>query len=936
MKICDLPVSFISSSGKVRILLMPVGLKLPAAFNSVAEALVEIMEGLELDVASVCPDYLNITGQIKYSFSTCENHDALEFLLGINDEFLPHLDYHVVVGAAVAESQKDLIDSSNNFEEMVKKANRYTAPCLFVFSAMGYTGGGLPMCATQIPANSEVGEIKRRVREGFVRCLMEYLLTLRSRLDELSAKPETATTCLTLGSASFLLGGYKKAAEYYERALKYKAESKINAMIFEQSLNKHIKIQYDKSLVDTAVPAPLSELAGTDLQTELLTAITLALKSKNSVIISRILLRLAPRVDKKYQRKFIIAALSFLKKKTDSKSGHYRELALLLLKHVGLERTFMYETAMACQHENAMPFILRPFAATLTSGSNWTEQRINPAAALFESPSVPRAIKNDLMQYLLEFIHTVNDAQRQRELLSLIPSHLTVPCETLLRVGALEPQEEQSPLEEESSGGGNRLFIFNALEKQRRRRLVCAVGDQLSFTLAITNPLQIVFPVHVCQLDAENGNPTPVVFALPPKRQQVVPMCVTAARPGKLIVRGFTLISGSVTAEHRLSDPIIFDVTEKMPTLNVRLPFRMQPRLFENSENEVAFEIINSSDVAVTIKGIKFPPTPNVATPTSLPIAYPPEVVPPLPPEIGAGDAFSFKLRMVADRTLPNLSFVVEYGPKGYIRRFNYSQELEIAEGPHVDRLQVVPMDDHDDFKSVSHLLMVVIKNPFELPIEVDCDTEASIVVAARSYGTLLVRVDRIELDIDPNAQTWCCPGIDREHVRKCETTLIKELNRPLTAEEKVEVWSTLQLKMRLQEQLHLRWASQDGLGGPIPFNHVDIDRATLLLMQPPPIAVKFEMERATAKQWRLRTAIEGDGAQEVRVCLSFAVENAGPGVHHVLTAGLSEHRVKAPAEIETYLHCAAVGTLVVTGKFYIGEGYFVRRGSFILANYQL
>jgi len=935
MKICDLPISFISSSGKVRILLTPVGLRLPAAFNQLKELIIALISSLELDVASVAADFINAKGQIKFSFSTCEIPESLDFLLGIRDEFLPHLDFHVVVGAAIAESQSELLACATSFDRVVRQANNTIQPCLFVFSPSSFGGEGLPSCATQIPGDSSQQDISRRVREGFIRCMMEFFISLRTRCDELLLKIDQPRSLIMLASSVFLLGGYDQASEYFERALKHKSEPIAISLALEMFYNKRISLNFDKGLSDRDLPPQLSELLSFDLPPEIITCLSYAFRAKHIYSAIRTCLRLSVRVPNTISRILVLTALNYCKGKSEMEFFKYQELSLLLLKHLGHTRTFMFQTALLC---NSMikieKFLLKPFVSSLTDGNDWCEQRISPASQLFGSAHVPRSIKNDLMRYLLEFLHTINDPKKQAKLLQLIPSYITIEAEMLFKIGSIEFLPPPSPIRE-SIGKSSGPFIYNAYEKKNLNKLTCATGDKISFLLTIINPLLVTIAVDIIKLTASNSTSVPVNFSLPPRKPQTIQLVISPVAIGETMITGFTMVIGNITASYSLSAPIQITVIDKLPTLVVRLPYVIQHDVPENSKYSETFQIINPSDVAVDIKGIRFPPPPAVYSSTSLPLDYPPKVIPPLPPSLIPGESKIFTIQLNVDKTFENLSYIIEYGQEKYTRQFNYNQNFSIKPGPHISRMQVVTLDDHDDFMSLSHLLMIIIYNPLDLPIEVSCDSESPIIISSNSYGTFLVQVDRIDVQIGPSTTKCNLSGIDHEHVRKCETNEVKKLNRPLQLAEKHRLWTSIYLKYKIQNQIHLKWKNQNGLEGDLPFSHVDLDDSTLLLLQTPPFTVNFVIKRLYDEIWELSCILQSQNPIDVRCRMTFAIPN-GSQNDQIFTAGLDDALINITSEpkvFKTTIHCSSHGALSATTRFYIGEAYFVRKGYFLLSD---
>ena len=945
MKILDLPFSFISQAGKVRILITTVGLRLPSAFHKVRQTIQEVIDKeFDLDISSIGNIFPNVVGRVQCSINVCENSDSLKFLVSLNEPNLPHLSYHVVVGVGIAESVDELVKSSTDFDEIFQnqkiiKRVPEIIPCLFVFTPQGYNGSGLPESVIAIPGNTPDNELHRIIKQGFIHCLMLYLNSLVPYYDTLQSTIDQPSSLIKMGSLHFIVGAYSLASTYYQRALKIKGDHLILAQAAEQSLNKRLDIKLEKNILETSVPSAFSNSNFNGWKPEALTTLNLAFRSKSIVCILQTILRLVVRVPEANRRELLLYAFNYTKPDPNNDYFNYHILALILLKHTGYDRTFIYHTNILFQNGFIKTYLLKPFADSLTSDSNWCLQRMKPATELFKSPDVPRVIKNELITYLLKNIHQIKQSTVQQELISLIPSTLTIDLDSILNVGKLELQESLSPIEE-SQGQTNSPFIYNAFDstKKKKKKLISSVGEQISFLLRLTNPLQIVFHIDSCFLEATNALATPAVCDLSSNRSlatQYIPLTLTSLHEGELVITGFKLTSGHIVAKHKLPKPIVFTIIGKMPTLNIKLPFRTQPTLFENSETYVSFELINTSDVDVNLKGVKFPPPPAVVEYDMLPIKYPPEVIPPLPDHLEPGKAFNFKVKMTLDKSMTDLSFVVEYGSEKYTRRFAYTQPLSIAEGPHIDRIHVLPLDNHDDFISTSNLIMVVIHNPFELPIEVQGEDQ-TVVVSARSYGTYLVNLDKINAEIDTTSNNFTCNGISKDHIRKCEQALIRDLNRPIEKDEQINVWKSLLIKSQIQEQLKLRWVNQDGLDGILPFTHVSLDEATAMLIQKPPFEVEYEMRRKSEKIWIVTTNVKSTTNITVKSSLSFSVEGAGTGIYHVFTAGDEENVITTPGSFETAIHATPVGELKVTGKFFVGSAVFTRISSFKLSDFKL
>ncbi|EAY22107.1 hypothetical protein TVAG_457420 [Trichomonas vaginalis G3] len=934
MKIYDLPCAFLGHSGKFRAIITPVGLKVPDAFYNIKQICDEILNDLDLDVLSIDSVYQDMNGRAKCSIQVCENTESLEFLIGLTEENLPHLSYDFALGIAMAESPDDIKLYSDNFIKTVQTTNPNCIPFLFAFTTKEYP------VAEQFPGRQIIGNVdnatlKESIRQAFYFCLWQYFKGPNPILQEPALKNETPASLVKLASIYFLIGRYYIASQYYEEALKNKSDYIALAEVFEQSKNQRLSFNIDKSLYDNSIPAAFSNIDFSEWPGGLITALNYALRSKNNAFIIRLILRLVPRVPKSSQRDLLLYVLNNSKSSSSDEYNRYQILALLLLRQCGHERTFTYNAYLYYNRKpTSNPLILKPLAESLIHDSNWHMQRISFATQIFTSDvPIQRDIQIPVMQYLLENLYKVEDGSKQAELLSRIPSPITINANTLFhKEGELEFQEPLSPIYEAKMTRSNSIFLYNALDKKNTKKdYICAVGEQLTFTLKLYNPLQIVFVIDFCFLEATNAICTPAIAALAPKRNQTIQLSLSAIQEGEMKVTGFKFVSGNLTVVQTLETPIVFKVIEKMPMLNIKLPFRLQPVFYENLLSKVPFELINTSDVEIKLKDVKFPPPPPLLTYDSLPIDYPPKIVPPMPESLQPGQSFNFNLVMINDNSVKNLSFALEYGSDRFARRFEYYQDLTVAEGPHIDRLHVVPVEGHDDFSSKTILVMVIIRNPFEIPIEVT-GSDHNVIVAALSYGTYLVELDRINTDVDEDALRFQYENLDFEYTRKCETALVKNLNKPLDQNDKVRLWKMLVLKTKIQKQLNLKWADQDGNSGDLSMNHVRIDRTTFALLQEPPFDVSFSIKRESEKILTVSAEVKPNNKKitNTKVMLSFSAEDRDTKEKRiVLTAGMEETEISIPGVLETAVHCHSNSILNVTGRFFVGDAFFVRCASF-------
>jgi hypothetical protein len=529
-----------------------------------------------------------------------------------------------------------------------------------------------------------------------------------------------------------------------------------------------------------------------------------------------------------------------------------------------------------------------------------------------------------LLLFLLTYLHRIATPERQRELLDYIPAGMEIDASALIEISNVELEPLKNPILK-AQPVASTVFIYSPLQR-RSIELRCSVGDSLAFSITLTNPLAISITFDMISLIAINGIAHPRRFVLPALRKARISLIVGATAVGQLTVTGFTFVAGNLTGIHKFGSPITLDVIAELPQLIVKHPARFERRILENSTQRHTFELVNPSDFSVSLKSLSFGSPPPVLTSASLPIAYPPIIDPPLLEALGPGESRAFSLCWPCDRTLNVLSYAIEYGTPVFSRRFEMNEELEVLPGPHISSIEVLPLDDHDDFETSEVILMVVIDNPQDAPVTI-MHNDSIVVIQPQFIGTLMITVERIRINIINGKVV--SDGLSRDHVRKCEAAAVKEKNAGLTDAEKQFLASILVAKLELQSRIRLIWSLPDGQTGTLPFTHVLVDADTLLLLRPPPFSVFFSMEMVAETVWSLKCTIKSDEAIEVLVRLAFSLD--GSPDECLLVAGAAVRHVVAPGEFETTIHCLSKGDLQVTGKFYIGRAYFVRRGSFPL-----
>ena len=933
MRIGDLPISFFNDEGHVQILLITVGMKVPRVFSLLSGYIEKLIgKDLELDSTSWLPESLDLKGNVTFSLNVCNTPDALSFLLGLGDETLPHNNYHVIVGAAVAESRDELINYANTFKEIVHNLNPYAIPCLYLFSTANYGEALLPEFASQLPIDSPEKELYRRIREGFVMFLMRFIMNMGQELELLFQSTDNPINLLKIASIVWIFNGKTQAEKYFEAALKMK-NNQVTSQILEQLMNPAFTMNVDKFCSKQDLPSFLEDLEDDpSITNQIRTILAYGADCKDKLVIIRLLIKLATRIPN-LRRRFLMDALNMLiyhrndvqfSNTTKSRMEQYRYLTLLLLQYYGFTRTFLYKTYLLTTLQSTLPgFFTKVYAEVLTSDSDWLEQRLNPASNIFSAPNVSREIKNEIVEYLLVYLHTIRQASIQEKLLKIVPSGTKISASILLQIKDFKYIYPSQPIEPATKSIKSSTFIFSPLEK-RKLQNIASVGDLMSFTLTITNPLLIDLPLSLVTLTTTNGFSTPFSYEISKKETIQIPLVTSPMSAGTMKITGFKLQIQNLRLKYVLPQPIEFVIIEKLPTLVVCLPFKTIDHIRENSNVKMEFELVNSGDAELDLKPIKFAPSPPVLVGTSLPIDYPPKLNPTLPDKLLPGATHKFLMEFVSDPTFTNLSFAIEYGTKDYIRRYEHDMPFAVEPGPRISRVEALPLDEHDDFDDDKATLLIVIENPTDVPVTVSLDSVRQTFIRRKSFGTFIVNISRIAPP--PDISPKFLEDLTQDHIRKCETAEIKKLQHELTPEEKHSLYTALYIKLKIKQQLPLLWRNQHAQTGPLPLTHIEMDEKTLTLLQPPPFNVSFSIKRIATEVWDICCSIDSQNPIHLNAMLSFAVDRG-----YVLNSGKSVYQLTTPTKFNTSVHCDLQEKLTVTAKFFIGEAYFVKICTFDL-----
>ncbi|KAH0790404.1 hypothetical protein GPJ56_005700 [Histomonas meleagridis] len=769
-------IPFFAQTGKFRVLLVPVGDKHSSTFGTVFTILDKLCNTLELDAQTITPTVFNFKGTVPFSLTKCKSLTYLPFLLRLTDPLMPHLDYHVVIGTTQADTIDEALSLHAMFDKIVRETETSATPFLFVFTTSDFDEDQLPLNIIQISNNKDT-DITRRIREGFVRYVTDYLMKLEPFCDDLKNSKDQSPSLFQLGSYAYMLGGVDEASQYFSSSMKHKPPPIVTAASFEVFQSVGIKFEIEKSFYEKEFS--LLKDDSTQLPPEAISSLVYSSRLPDKTAYVRCLLRNSYRYPK-VSRTLLLKSLELLKDKNQSQ---YISLTLLLLKHTGNVRTFIFRCSKAMKQGFQMPdFLLQEYVKSITEGNDWCEQRIVPATELFVSQSVPRHIKNQLLEYLLKYLHVIHERQ-QKLILSLIPTNVDIPATLLMNVNELTFLPQIYPVQEAKFRRSN-VFIYSPLEK-KTISTICSSGDELSFSLTLYNPLLIPLTFDKISLKATNSISYPTILTIPSKKTITTTLILKACEIGEIVLEGFVYIIGNINGSYKLQTPLTFPIVEQIPILTFKQITQFKSEIIENSILKFNFEVINPSNKSIEIKNIKFSAIPSVLTSTSLPIEYPPLIKPSLPDVIQYNETYPFSIIFNSDETNSLLSFAIDYGNELYFRRFELNQQFIIKSGPKIKLIKDISLDDHDDFDSGTINLMFIIENPLDEPIIISSNiTNEKTFIKANEIGSLILQVKRFEIDIDSNTTNFECEGLDRSHIRKCEANAVKEKNSPLTKDD--------------------------------------------------------------------------------------------------------------------------------------------------------
>lgn len=925
MNVGNLPFALFNENGAINVLLTAVGMKVPKVFSMVADYMNRTINDItEFYLETFFPKWLELKEIARFQLFVCDSYDALGTLLEVGNQFLPHQQYHIVVGAAVAESEEELLNYSKSFIKLVTSSNSGAIPFLFVFSDVTANNSEISEYCTQLPADTnDVAMLNRHVKEGLLLRFTNFIIQQSSEIENLANKENSPESLMKIASILWMFGGFQKAAEYFEQALKSRYIPVI-AEILELSLSPKYVGTVEKYANKSDLPPSFEDLKDTELPAIVRSIISYGSEVQDKRCIIRLLYKLSFRY-RDYSRKFILQALKICNKKR-IKYRNYTYLGLLLLNHFGYTRTFLHEISARYKSNQDMPnYIIDTFAKTIVSGTDWLEQRIGIASQIFLAEQTHREIKNRMIEYLLDNLHAVIP-EKQEQFIKSVPPGTQVVADRVIDISEFLYIIPAQPIERATKSGSS-VFIFNALQKRQLSNVV-SVGDHLSFMITIKNPLNVNLDISVITITASSGIAQPFSCNVKAKNAEKIPLTIKLTQPGKLEIIGVTFNIYDIDFEYKLPNPMKFEVIEELPQLIACLPNRQFDDLIENSYNEVSFELINSGSVDVDIHHIKFAQAPAIFSGTSLPVPYPPKLNPSLPEKLLPGESHKFNIELQADMTFSSLSFGIEYGRGEYIRRFEYDQTLKIADGPRITRVEAVPLDDHNDFDDDHTTLLIIIQNPTTDPITVDSSTAGQVFIPRQSFGTLIVKIERIVVPSDFTGK-WQEIGLAHEYVRKAEVAEINAQHREISDAERRMLWTALYIKQKICQQLRLDWHNQHAFGGHLPLTHVQLDPRALTLLQKPSFDVQLDLKKEMDGVYELTCDLvsKSDVSVDVKAKLSFDASG-----QNVMVAGKSVYDLTTPCTIKMNVITKSYDKkLTVVGKFYIGDAYFVKLAEFQL-----
>jgi hypothetical protein len=579
---------------------------------------------------------------------------------------------------------------------------------------------------------------------------------------------------------------------------------------------------------------------------------------------------------------------------------------------------------MAQFWEHQPAFMIGLFVNAIIANGDWCELKFSIAVKLITS-RIDRRFRAHLITFLLTYLRKVPEARKQQDVLGLFPSGLTVDGELMMEVTNLEMEAKTSPIQKEERKSTTFIWTPSKFGVEKIVNL-CSSGEDVCFRLSLKNSLSVPVAVDMLRLLVTNGTAYPIRTVLPRWRPVDLHLMVKAGSEGILAVNGLRFISGHITGEYILPSPLEIEVVQKIPLLSVKLPNTFAASQIENSHMKLEFELLNTSEVSVQLDGIVFGPIPPLFSPTSLQVDWPPPTEPAFPRALGAGSGHRFTVSYRVDRTITQMAFAIGYRTnEGSSRCFEFSREFQIVEGPHIDGIEVISLDSHDDFVSKTVTIMIVIANPLDTPISVTCSgAEAALPIDPKECGMMIIDIDRVDLrtfEINDDSADL--------QIRRSEALAESELNARLEQSEKDMLSSIVHVKTELQRRVSLQWNARAGVSGSLPFNHVIFDSETLMLLKPVPFSVEFGLMKITENIWQIQCDIGCEEKLILIVHITFRLQNDGDDF--LLASGAEETEIETPGSVIRAIHCMPEQNVLVTGRFSMNGAHFIRNCMFFV-----
>lgn len=912
----------------IRLALVPIGVNVRSKYEQVFQCLSEKSK-IETNNLLIRAK-LNKNLHINLQYSKVDSLDDLVTIckMACSPGSCTHLNFHIVIGLAMTESH-NIMNSSKIFFDKLKDFSSYN---VFLCSKDD--------CPSQNSDSFTNNTESRNIFYPFLdersipNMMNEIYSELISSLIEKVKGYKIRSSEYIIADEIYQRGLFRKLCIYYTLQ-NYSSCSKIT----DSLLSHHEKLPLDILLwtIDIAirqgkvqVDKYFKKYVSLSLtrydylknieksSNGLSTLFYLLNKNKDFVLEAKILLRNLFLFPEETRRSILLRILE----QNKGKSDEIRLLCILLLFKIESYKTYLFFlNDYIGDGKDFCPILYEPTVISLTKSTGF----LNPKLYLIKNVYEKIENKDYLRELSVKVIQELHEANSevQKTLLICLSGTSDLDLSSIYDNIRILRLPKENCINDSTKSQVVQDYRSN---KTKTINDIFSVGEEIMFNITFKSKLKVDIDILYFSLLVENGIAIPNNDVIPEAEGNLVTLCVYANSRKNIIVKGVSLVTkNNIEFKYLLSEEIVINIIDIIPTLDIIYPFQ-NTEYYENSNIEIAFEIINNSPEDVQVKHFKGEFVSSEGYKPSMTDILPINCCLKNDTIIKGNSINKFVIQTTLDKARPNISFELEYGIEKYTRITTNKILLSIKEGPSIIRLQHMPDEDCDDFKENSNRVIFIINNPLDSQIEVGSG-DSKILVGPKCIGSIIEKLPKYELSTS-------IESIGREQINKYVDKCTSELKRNVSEEEKKYIIDAFALKFEMSKLVDLTWRCQNGLNGKLPLAYLDVTKSLLGAFQAPPFEVDIKLMKGSYDSiYDLKTYIKMSTLMDITGEYDISVSGDEED-QTIFVSGPKKVFFKSNCAHESLVHCTGKGTLKVRWLFAASEATYRRIETFDLSKY--